>query len=124
TQNVIDYELPVLNKQKQVDLVTLLIGVNDWVRGVNPTEFHKNLNFIIDNVLMKLSNKKNLVLITIPDFGVTPQGKLYAGERNITKGISEFNIIIKSEAKKRNLICIDIFSTTQKMKNDKSLIAS
>lgn len=124
TQNVIDNELPVLTKLKNVDLVTLLIGVNDWVRGIDSNTFHKNLITIIESVQKKLSNKNNLVLITIPDFGVTPQGALYSNGRNISNGISEFNQVIKSEAKQRNLVCIDIFPVSKKMKDNNELVAA
>ena len=123
TQNVIDYELPLL-KNQTIDFATLLIGVNDWVRQVDIETYHKNLNFCIDEIQKKLSNKNHLLLITIPDFGVTPQGKLYGNGRNISKGITEFNNIIKAEAKKRGLLCVDIFPISQQMKNNKDLVAA
>ena len=122
TQNLIDHELPIFD-QEHPDLVTLLIGVNDWVRGVDSNTFHKNLNIILDHILTKLKNKDQLVLITIPDFGVTPTGSAYADGRDISKGIAVFNDIIKSEAAKRQLICIDIFPLTQEMKDHPELIA-
>lgn len=122
TQNLIDNELPVFKKLKP-DFVTLLIGVNDWVRGVSATEFKKNFVFILDEVQKQLVDKNKIIVITIPDFGVTPEGKNYGGGRNISKGISEFNTIIKSEAKKRNLAVVDIFDVSQKMKDDNSLVA-
>ena len=123
TQNLIDKELPLL-KSNTIDLATLLIGVNDWVRQVDIETYHKNLNYSIDEIQKKLSNKNHLILITIPDFGVTPQGSLYGSGRDISKGISEFNAIIKQEAKKRNLICVDIFTISQQMKTNKDLTAA
>lgn len=122
TQNVIDYELPLL-KNSSIDFASLLIGVNDWVRGVDTKTYHKNLNFIIGEIQKKLSNKQQLILITIPDFSATPQGALYGNGRDITKGITEFNNIIKAEAVKRKLPCVDIFALTQAMKNKPDLIA-
>ena len=122
TQNLIDNELPLLHAQT-IDFATLLIGVNDWVRQVDIETYHKNLNYSITEIQKKLSDKKKLVLITIPDFGVTPQGSLYGSGRDISKGIAEFNSIIKSEAKKRGLLCIDIFYISQQMKHNKDLVA-
>ncbi|MDF2451219.1 MAG: lipolytic protein family [Bacteroidota bacterium] len=122
TQNVIDQELPLLRNQT-IDFATLLIGVNDWVRQVNAATYHKNLNYIIDEIQKKLSNKKHFILITIPDFGVTPQGKLYGSGRDISKGISEFNDIIKAEAKKRGLICVDNFPLSKSMADHQELVA-
>lgn len=123
TQNLIDHELPLL-KTQALDLATLLIGVNDWVRQVDINTYHNNLNYCIDEIQKKLNNKKNLVLITIPDFGVTPQGALYGSGRDISAGISEFNSIIKGEAKKRGLLCVDIYPLSLQMKSNKDLVAA
>jgi lysophospholipase L1-like esterase len=123
TQNLIDHELPLL-KTNTIDLATLLIGVNDWVREVDINTYHKNLNYCIDEIQKKLSNKKHLILLTIPDFGITPQGALYGNGRNISAGISGFNAIIKSEAKKRGLVCVDLYPVSLQMKNNKDLVAA
>jgi len=123
TQNLIDKELSICEENKP-DFVTLLIGVNDWVQGVDSATFHKNLNFIMDKVQAVLSVKKNLLLVTIPDFGVTPTGAMYSSGRDISKGIDAFNSIIKKEAGNRNLQCVDIFPETQKMKGHTELIAA
>ena len=111
TQNLIDRELAICEQSKP-DFVTLLIGVNDWVQGVSIETFHKNLNTIIDTVEALLADKSKLVLITIPDFGVTPTGAMYSGGRDISAGITKFNDIVKEEAKKRNLPRVRIELTT------------
>lgn len=123
TQNLIDYELPLL-KDKTIDFATLLIGVNDWVRQTDSKTYHQHLNYAIDEIQKKLSHKSHLILITIPDFGMTPQGALYGSGRDISKGISEFNAIIKSEAKQRGLSCVDIFPLSKGMLNNKELVAA
>ena len=114
TQNLIDTELPVFDKAN-ASFVTLLIGVNDWVQRVDSTVFKRNLVYILDKVQKQLPDKSKVVLITIPDFGVTPTGAMYGGGRNISKGIAEFNGIISREAKKRKLPLVDIYPVTQKM---------
>lgn len=123
TQNVIDQELPVLDKSK-ANFVTLLIGVNDWVQGVDAKTYQKNLIKIIDHIQAQLPDKSKLILITLPDFGVTSAGPRYSGGRDISKGISEFNKIILSEAKKRNLKTVDLFEQSKQMGKDSSLVAS
>jgi len=122
SQNLIVIELPKFDKS-DCNFATILIGVNDWVREVSAKDFHKNLNYIIDHVSKKI-DKKRILLITIPDFGVTPQGKLYGGGRDISKGISEFNDIIKTEAKKRGITVVDIFKISQSMKDRTDLVAN
>lgn len=122
SQNLIDRELPVLDKSKAT-FVTLLIGVNDWVQGVDAKTFQKNLVKIIDHIQAQLPDKSKLILITIPDFGVTSTGARYSGGRDISKGISEFNKIILDEAKKRNLKTVDIFEKSKEMGKDSTLVA-
>jgi len=116
TQNLIDHELPLVKTLKP-DFVSLLIGVNDWVRGVSKTSFSRNLIFILDELQKQIPDRKKILLVSIPDFGVTPEG------RNISQGISEFNAIIKEEAKKRQLVLVDIFELSKKMGTDPSLVA-
>jgi acyl-CoA thioesterase-1 len=122
TQQLIDNELQIYNSSHPT-FATLLIGVNDWVQGVSANAFKKNLNYIIDHMEIKLPNKKRLVLITIPDFSVTPTGQQFSNGRDIAKGIAEFNSIIKEEAKTRGLSVVDIYPLTQHMKDNPDLIA-
>jgi len=120
SQDVIDNELPTFDASAP-SFATLLIGVNDWVQEVRAETFHTNLNFILDHVQKKVGNK--LVLITIPDFSVTPDGPKYSKGRNIAEGLTAFNKIIMSEAEKRNLKCVDIFPISQQMKDNPSLVS-
>src|ERR1700722_5836674 len=71
TEYLIEKELPVFDRIKP-DFVTILIGVNDWVQGIDSGTFHKTLSYIIDYVQAKLPDGSKVLLITIPDFGVTP----------------------------------------------------
>ena len=121
TQDLIDKELTIFDSSSPT-FATLLIGVNDWVQGVDTETFHKNLNFIIDHIQKKVGNK--LVLITIPDFSVTPEGPKYSKGRDITKGLQEFNRIIKDEAVKRKIKCVDIFPLSLEMKGKPELVAA
>ena len=123
TQDLIDTELPVFDRANAT-FATLLIGVNDWVQGVDADRFHRNLRFILDHVQQKLPAPSRIVLITIPDFGVTPTGARYSGGRNISGGISAFNAIIKEEAQKRSLRTADLFGISQTMGGDRTLVAA
>ncbi|CAN5150108.1 SGNH/GDSL hydrolase family protein [soil metagenome] len=123
TQQVIDNELSVYDASRPT-FATLLIGVNDWVQGVDALSFQKNLQKILDHMQQILPNKKNIVLITIPDFSVTPAGARYGRGRDIGEGVTEFNTIIKQEAEKRNLLIVDIFPLSQQAKNKPELIAT
>lgn len=121
TQNLIDHELPVFDSS-DADFATLLIGVNDWVQQVTAEQYTLNLQFILNHVQNKVGQK--LLLITIPDFSVTPDGPKYSKGRNISAGLQEFNEILKEEAIKRKLKVVDIFPISLEMKDDPTLISS
>jgi acyl-CoA thioesterase-1 len=123
TYGVIESGLPVFDKSNAT-FVTLLIGVNDWIQGVDTAEFRENLSYIINHVQSKLPDKSKMVLITIPDFSVTPSGKNYSRGRDVAKGLSEFNAIILSEAKKHNLKTADLYEISKKMKDNPDWIAN
>jgi lysophospholipase L1-like esterase len=123
TKQAIDRELSVFNESKP-NFATLLIGVNDWVQGVDETTFRKHFTYLLDRMLEVLPNKKQLLVVTIPDFGVTPTGPKYARGRDISEGLSRFNQIVTEEAKKRGLLVVDVFPLSKKMGSDRSLVAA
>lgn len=120
TQGVIIDYLPKL-KQAKPQLTTILIGVNDWVRGVSPEEFEINLNTIVQTARYLPNNK--VILITIPDFSYTPEGKKYSNGRDITAGIKEYNEIVKKVGLTHNIEVVDIYPISEQMQTDPSLIA-
>ena len=121
-KDAIDKELPKFVRSN-ANFATLLIGVNDWVQNVDETAFRNRFSYLVDSMLAVLPNKKRLLVVTIPDFGVTPTGHKYARGRNIHEGIAGFNKIVTEEARKRGLQVVDIFPLSKKMGQDKSLVA-
>src|SRR5690242_12887941 len=73
TKDAIDKELPKFVNSNP-NFASLLIGVNDWVQGVDEDSFRTRLSYLLDSMLAVLPNKKRLLVVTIPDFGVTPTG--------------------------------------------------
>ena len=122
TQQAINQELPIFLESKP-NFATLQIGVNDWVQGVDAETFRKRFVTLVDRMLEVLPNKNRLLIVTIPDFGVTPTGPRYAGGRNISNGILSFNKIIAEEARNRGLRVVDVFPLSKKMGNNRSLVA-
>ena len=109
---LIEHELPVL-EESGASFVTILIGVNDWVQGVTPEEYRERLATAIDRVKAVLPDPGKVLLVTIPDFSVTPKGSIYSRGRDIAAGIAGFNAIINEEAASRALPVADIFPLSQ-----------
>ena len=123
TQQAIDLELPILVKAGP-NFATLQIGVNDWVQGADEETFRKRFVLLVDRMLEVIKDKNRLLVVTIPDFGVTPAGPKYARGRNISEGIAAFNKIINQEAERRGLRVVDVFPLSKKMRGDPTLVAA
>lgn len=115
TEDVLKHELLVLRKNGAT-FVTVLIGVNDWVQGGGDAGiFRQRLGRIIDEVQRELLSPERLLLMTIPEFSVTPEGGSYGRGRDITAGIASFNAIIGEEAGERGATVVDIFDLSRKL---------
>jgi len=123
THQAIDQELPIFLAAKP-DFATLQIGVNDWVQGIDAETFRKHFALLADRMLNVLPNKNRLIVVTIPDFGVTPTGPRYARGRDISAGISQFNAVLTGEAARRGLRVVDVFPISKKMGADPALVAA
>ena len=123
TKEAIDLELPVFVRARP-NFATLQIGVNDWVQGISEETFRKRFALLVDRVLGVLPSKNRLLIVTIPDFSVTPAGGRYGHGRDISEGILRFNQIIMEEAKRRELRVVGVFQLSKEMKSDSSLIAA
>ena len=100
TKQAIDRELPIFNESKP-NFATLLIGVNDWVQGVDETTFRKHFTYLLDRMLEVLPNKKRLLVVTIPDFGVTQPVRSTRGAETSPK---ELLASIRLSLKKRRSV--------------------
>lgn len=123
TQQAIDRELPVL-EEAGANFVTLQVGVNDWVQGVDATTFRKRFRFLVDEILKRVGDPRRLLVINVPDFSVTPNGPRYGRGRDISDGIASFNRIISDESDRRGLQVVDVFELSKGMRKDKGLVAS
>jgi lysophospholipase L1-like esterase len=121
-QDAIENEIPVFTKSGP-DFATLLIGVNDWVQGVDKNTFRQRLDILIGQMQKNLKKPSSMIILTIPDFSAAPAGRFYGGGRNISRGISEFNGIIKEVAAIRNIKVVDIYPATQDMASNPELVA-
>ena len=123
TQDLIDKELPLVAKLRP-DFVTVLIGVNDYVQGVDAQTFTTNLTYIIDTLQKEMTHPSQLVLVTIPDYGKTPTGARFGAPAESAAGITNFNQIIETVAAAHKVPVANIFPVSQKVTNDPSLTAS
>ena len=115
SQQALNEVMPLL-KNLEPDFVTLLIGVNDWIReGISSSKFKTRIKSLIDEIQNNLPPPRKLLLITIPDFSCSPQKKNWGYGKSATNGITRLNKILKTEAALRDLVIVDIYPLSQNL---------
>jgi lysophospholipase L1-like esterase len=103
--------------------VSLLVGVNDVVRGVPADRYERNVIVILDRLLEALEPIR-IVTVSTPDYTVTPQGPRYGNPSQRSAGIRQNNAILQRLAAERSIACVDIFDISLAAATDPSLVAS
>ena len=106
------------------DFVSLLIGVNNQYRGLDLESFSEDLSFLIKKAIhLSGENAKHVLLMSIPDWTITPFG--FSNKKNSpTETIASFNEICKQLSAVNGCHFIDLTKHTNLAKTDSSLLAS
>ena len=108
-------------QEARPSFVTILTGVNDWVRGYSDKTFRTYLRRLLEESKIALSGPKLMVVLSIPDFSRTRVGPVFARGRNITAGIAEFNGIIREESARVDAKFVDLSDLDDEVESDPSL---
>ena len=105
------------------DLVSLLIGVNNQFRGYDTNIYEKEFEkLLIKSIGFANSNFSNVFVLSIPDYGVTPFGKLRDSEK-IKSEINLYNEINYKISKKYCVLYFDITDISRLAEFDSTLLA-
>lgn len=121
SRDVIDVELPALDTYEP-QFVTLLIGVNDVVRGVSLATYEANVVTILDDLLSRLPPER-IVVLAIPDYTVTPQGADYGDPLVQRAAIQANNASMERLATAREIRFVDIYDISLEAEVDPGLVA-
>ena len=121
SRDLIEVELPPLAALRP-DLVTVLIGVNDVVQGVPEATYRGNVELILDEVVRQVGADRALV-VTTPDYTVTPSGAAFGDPAQQSAGIRANNAIITELATARGVAVVDIHDLSLRAATDRSLVA-
>ena len=103
--------------------VSLLVGVNDVVRGIPVEVYRADLETVVDE-LLGLIPPDRLLLVTTPDYTVTPAGADYGDPAVRRAGIEQVNEILVETADRRGVPVVDIHDLSLRAAADRSLVAS
>ena len=114
-------EMPALAGLRP-DFVTLLIGVNDVVRGMAPATYAANVTAILGG-LLELLPADRIVTVATPDYTVTPAGSDYGDPPQQHAAIVAANETMARLAAERGIAYVDIFDLSLRAAADPSLTA-
>ena len=121
SRDVMEAELPRLDAVRP-DVVTLLIGVNDVVQGVPEATYRANVAHILDELVRRVGAGRVLV-VTTPDYTVTPSGADFGDPVQQAAGIRTNNRILAETAHARGIVVVDIHDLSLRAATDRSLVA-
>jgi lysophospholipase L1-like esterase len=107
TLDLIDKELAFI-KRLEPGLVTVLIGVNDLVRGRETDQYRASLVTIYDEVATLNLPSGRALAISIPNWSVVPAAHEYGDPEEIRHLTDTFNDIAQEEAAARSFKWVDI----------------
>ena len=119
SRDLIEVELPKLPALNP-DVVTVLIGVNDVVQGVPASTYRDNVSLILRQ-LTELLGRNRILIVTIPDYTVTPEGAAYGDPTQQSAGIVENNRLMTELA--AGIPVVDIYGISLAAGTDRSLVA-
>jgi acyl-CoA thioesterase I len=122
SRDLIEVELPQLDGLSP-ELITVLIGVNDVVQGVPSETYRQNVARILDDLVDHVGAGRVLV-VTTPDYTVTPAGSDYGNPAQQSAGIRRNNATITELAGALGIRVVDIYEVSLRAADDRSLVAS
>jgi lysophospholipase L1-like esterase len=105
------------------DFVTLLIGVNNQYRELSIDDYSNDFEFLLRKAVHFAGEKKeNVIVLSIPDWGVTPFAKKRDAKK-ITTEIDAYNKINRTITERYKIKYLHITPASRLAKEDPSLIA-
>lgn len=121
TDNLKD-AIEAANLKPEYDLVSLLIGVNNQYQGKSIEIYEREFEELLQtSIKLAKGKKKNVFVVSIPDYGYTPFGK--AKQEKISEELDQFNAINKRMAAKYGVKYYNITEISRKGLEDAELVA-
>ncbi|HEV7506223.1 MAG TPA: SGNH/GDSL hydrolase family protein [Thermoanaerobaculia bacterium] len=111
--------------QGPFDLVTLQIGVNDQYQGVDPVRYRPTFAALLKRAIaLAGGSPKRVVVLSIPDWSVTPFAGETGRDRTRTAAeIEQFNRVDREETARAGARWVDVTPSSRKAAADRSLLA-
>lgn len=95
------------------DVVSLLIGVNNQFQGGSFSTFQEEFDTLLDIAINLAQTNKKVLIVSIPDYGVTPFG---AGNREtIAQELDKYNTYIKQRCTEAQIAFVDVTTISRNL---------
>jgi len=121
TSNLLEGIAASLDSDREYNLVSILIGVNNQYQGLDVSIYEPELRNIIDRALeITEQDRSKLFILSIPDYAYTQFGK---GDTIISNEIDIYNEINRDVALEYGITWIDITPISRRGLDDPVLVA-
>ena len=106
------------------DIVSLLIGVNDQYQGGKLQDYKTHFEQLLEQSIGYAGGRpSHVIVLSIPDYGITPFGKSSGRSRQISREIDSFNQANREISLAYQVLYLDITPESRLASYDSSLIA-
>ncbi|MDR7369556.1 SGNH/GDSL hydrolase family protein [Flavobacterium aquidurense] len=120
--------ISAINTQKpesNYDLVTLLIGVNNQYQGRDFSIYEKEFpELVAKAITLAKGDKKNVIVLSIPDYAYTPFGKTTMNQETISNEINKYNSFAENYCTMNNVAFVSITDITRQGLNNPGLVTT
>jgi len=110
------------NLSHDYDLVSLLIGVNDFYQGVSVDEYKPRFEKLLREAIALAGGRASHVfVVSIPDYAFTPFGE--SRRKNISPGIDAFNTANRDIAGVFSVRYVDVTAISRRGLKEPALVA-
>jgi lysophospholipase L1-like esterase len=110
-------------KDEKYNLVSLLIGVNNYYQGKTVESYAPEFEDLLKTAIQLAGGDKSSVFVlSIPDYGYTPFGK--ENQQKITEGIDAYNAVNKSISERYEVKYYNITDISRRGLAEADLVAS
>lgn len=122
TDELIEAIQEQIKDEKQYNMVSLLIGVNNQYQNKPLSQYKKEFKDLLKTAISKCKqDNKGVFVVSIPDYGVTP----FAKEKDKTKAIEDlkqYNAFAKTQCQKNDVAFYDITELSAKLSQSKTML--
>ena len=123
TRDLLDGIERELDVQRDYDLVSILIGVNNQYQGRSIAEYEEELRSVFRKAINHSKRLEDGVFaVSIPDYGYTPFG--VQNQEKISAEIDQFNAVFRKVATEFNVEFFNITPISREGLNNPELVAS